>query len=103
MTFAESERLKIECPSLTQISFREERLMVRLAILVALMVPTLALAQPPGIRPKGDDRDRPRFKGADQMDRLARRLEREAHELREEVVAHFSGKPGFRDMQGHMQ
>src|SRR5438132_1392690 len=37
----------------------------------------------------------------DDLDRLARRLEREVRELREEVIVHFKGRPGFREMEEH--
>jgi len=62
--------------------------MKRLAVICALIVAPLVAGQGKG-------------GSGDQIDRLARRLEREARELREEVIAHFKGRPGFRDMEGH--
>lgn len=50
-----------------------------------------------------DERDRDRGKGGppDSVDRLARRLERDARELREEVITHFRRSPLFKDMERH--
>jgi len=63
--------------------------MYRLAVLCTLAVTPLALAQGP---------EKPRI---DQMDRLARRLERDARELREEGLTHFRGRPAFRELEKH--
>lgn len=63
--------------------------MNRLAVLCVLAVTPLAAAQ-----------NKPHW---DQLDRLARRIEREARDLREEVLIHFKGKPGCRDMEGHVR
>lgn len=65
--------------------------MYRLALFCTLVVAPLVVAE---------DRDKEPPHG-DHLDRMARRLERESRELREEVLVHFKGKVGFRDMEGH--
>src|SRR4051794_11361028 len=65
--------------------------MYRLALLCVFTLAPAAVAQD---RQKGGRQE-------DQIDRLARRLERDARELREEVISHFRKRPGFKDMEGH--
>jgi hypothetical protein len=65
--------------------------MIRLTVLCILVAAPLALAQP-GEKPKGDE-----------VDRLARRLERDARELREEVLSHFRGNEYHRDLEDRLR
>ena len=39
----------------------------------------------------------------DEWDRLARRLERDARELREEVLVQFRERPGHKELEGHVR
>jgi hypothetical protein len=62
--------------------------MHRLILLCALALPTAVAADPP--RPAGDE-----------VERLARRLERDTREMREEVIVAFRGKEPFKDLEAH--
>lgn len=67
-------------------------MMYRLALACALLAAPAAVAQ---------DRDKDRSRQGDQIDRLARRLERDARELREEVISHFRKHGAFKDLEKH--
>src|SRR4051812_14186712 len=64
--------------------------MYRMALLGVLLAASMAAAQ---------DKDRPRR--GDDIDRLSRKLERDAHDLHEEVIVHFRKSPAFKDLNKH--
>jgi len=47
------------------------------------------------------DRDRDRGRQGDEIDRLARRLERDSRELREEVLSHFRNHGSYKELEKH--
>jgi hypothetical protein len=66
--------------------------MYRLSVLCVLAIVPLAAAE---------DRERPR--SADEVERLSRRLERDARELREEVLHDFRSKGPHRELETHLR
>jgi len=66
--------------------------MFRMAMLGVLVSASLAVAQ---------DRDKSKSFSNVQIDRLSRRLERDARELREEVITHFRRYRELKDLDGH--
>jgi hypothetical protein len=66
--------------------------MYRTALLGVVLVVSAAAA---------DDRDKDKFRKGDDIDRLARKLERDAHDMHEEVLVHFRKSPGYKDLSKH--